>query len=778
MASADTPHFSLIDPTGQQDHLVAQQSSEPDELATFSVLANPDTIAGTQVRNSVEAENSEIVDRLRAELQRRAKQVEDLSRDRATTQSAKASTEDRIEKLSNATQQLRNSDDTSLQRLLHAAHRARRQVQEQLRGRDAELEASRHERVQLCDALQKIQREFESLQRGSESQSKERARVRSLKSDLGTTDRDNRRLTDECNTLRRALVEAKREVCEANKASQRSKEVLAETRSRVMAREAEASALRGALSTNQQQAQSWECDNEGLQAALSIAGETLEARRAELKALKAELATAIDENQKQELRTATLDNELAAAREFSEQQTRDLSQMKSTLPRLEKDLVEHKLEIDMLSSRRDERETEIARLRESLTQTQMRRDAVADDLTTERQALALARNRAVEREATLATLRETLTTIGKAASAIPLSGAGAAVPAASPRAVETPLSAVAREPEIDLVTPSKPAIELSVAPPSEDADADSAEFAALRDSIASEEPGLLSQIPQAAVQEPPPIFHSWRDRQIAKKLAPLGVTGADDYFVGRIERLLGANPQEVKQILSLGGEDASFELRIARGLRQRDHDNFRIHFPESHSEHAAEIVRQASQAGLDRELVPYSRGEAGTLDDSEIHAIISDGALSRSDRIESLVEALARATNRGALLVVAERIGTAGSQTAREMGDRIWQLMPERYKLNRLTQQSDPNYWNESTSPQGCADLLSLLRAHFLFEDFASFGHLVNRFVDLEIGPNFDPEDDRDRRFIEQIASLDEAKLDAGALTPLHMVARLSARNR
>ncbi len=111
------------------------------------------------------------------------------------------------------------------------------------------------------------------------------------------------------------------------------------------------------------------------------------------------------------------------------------------------------------------------------------------------------------------------------------------------------------------------------------------------------------------------------------------------------------------------------------------------------------------------------------------------------------------------------------------MGDRIWQLMPERYKLDRVTGQSEPHYWNDAMATTSNADLLAILRAHFVFEDFASFGHLVDRFVSREIGPNFDPSDDRDRRFIEQIANLDEAKLDAGTLEPLHMVARLSTRN-
>ena len=73
---------------------------------------------------------------------------------------------------------------------------------------------------------------------------------------------------------------------------------------------------------------------------------------------------------------------------------------------------------------------------------------------------------------------------------------------------------------------------------------------------------------------------------------------------------------------------------------------------------------------------------------------------------------------------------------------------------------------------------LASVRVQFDFVEFASFGHLVDRFVGREIGPNFDPEDERDLRFVEQIATLDEAKLESGALPPRHMITKLELPQR
>ena len=67
--------------------------------------------------------------------------------------------------------------------------------------------------------------------------------------------------------------------------------------------------------------------------------------------------------------------------------------------------------------------------------------------------------------------------------------------------------------------------------------------------------------------------------------------------------------------------------------------------------------------------------------------------------------------------------------------------------------------------------LLPLLQQRFDLSPTAAFGHLATRFVGPEIGPNFDPDRQRDRRFIDQVASLDEGRIESGVLDPIYLVA-------
>lgn len=874
MTSADTSHTtnsrSPDDEALLRDaNILIDQDREQNELANFAALADPDTIAGTSVaidhnaRTRIERENSDLVGRLRAELQRRAKQVENLSRDLSSNQTAKTETEERLRDLSDEVAQVRTSigerershkettqpkslgapdkrsgaqtnkpapfasarpvehEAGTLRRLLHAAHNTRRALEEQLTERDSELEKTRAKQTKLRDTVQALRQECES-------QAEARAQTQGQKTKLENQSAEIRSLNEECDNLRRSLVQAQRVAAEAEKSSQRTKDAMGDTRNRVTTREAEANALRSALATNQMQAQARECENEELRAALSIASQTLESRRAELKSCKLELTAATEKLQRVELQNSALDNELAAQNQLSNQQSSELSQMNLTLPRLEQNLSDRSSEIELMRARLEERNNEVAELRESLTQTQMRRDCLADDLATEQQALARARSRGAEREATLANLRETLASIGKAATVLPTGDLANAKSLPANRQPKSRIAEIA-QPEFD---GSPPGVAGAATDLSGFSDLVSAEdgqstresdeierevssgiidikdiqdvnnikdIDKTADSMRTEHPstefeptngpesrqvdvtdkrghGLLSLIPIRTIAEPVEMFHSWRDKQIAKKLAPLGISGIDDFFIYIVSPLLEAESDKLVHVLSLGGTDPEFELQIARGLRRQGHERFRIHFPEVDSAHGREILSKASQLGLDQELVSLSQDKAPALGAGEFQAIISDGALSSSKSLDALMEALVASANDGVRIAVSERVGTANSRTAREMGDRIWQLMPERYKLNRLTQENESNYWTQEAGLAGDSDLLSNLRAHFVFEDFASFGHLVDRFVSPEIGPNFDPNDERDRRFIEQISNLDEAKLDSGALDPLHMVARLTAR--
>lgn len=751
-------------------------------LAGFAALADPDSIAGGGGHaRQADGERDEVVARLNAELQRRAKQIEDLSTGLAKPKPNSIDADE----LTSVRQEV-----TALKQQLDASNSAAREAHEQLAERDVALETSRRDQNQLRRTLERMQREFEDY-------ASERTRVRELSTDLSNRNTSLQMLTEERDGLRGTVASIRKDVDQANQEYRHTKELLAETRERLVARETDANALRGALVANQKQAQSRDCEINELKTALSIASETLASRRAELSTLRSVHADAIEQLDQANERGLSLTQSLESDRAALHERVNELQSRTDQISRMQRELDERKAEITRLREQRDHRNRENETLRVRLEQAEETSESIARELDHERNQLTTERERATLREQTLGALHETLASIGKAVSSAPSVEADAAPqgvapePESEPRIVDPPdetllpqaVQTQTADHDEDAEFDATPEAILEADPA--EAHAEEAEFEALSSLVATSGesgsaieslPPLVNLVPRRGQRQRPAIFRDWRDQQIAKHLAPLGVTCATDYFARCIDPILEANPGKVIDLLSLGGDDFEFELRIAQNLRRRGHDAFRIHYPELELEQAAEMNHKAGLVGIDLELVPYMPGGAVQMEVTDFRAIMSDGALSRSEKIEPLIEVLRDAVARKTVLVVGESTGLVPNEVAKEMGDRIWQLMPERYKTNTLTGLPESHYWNTNVTAPMHPDLLALLRAHFKLEDYAAFGHLIDRFVGLEFGPNFDPDDERDRRFIDQIASLDATKLDAGAMEPLHLITRLTAR--
>ncbi len=72
-------------------------------------------------------------------------------------------------------------------------------------------------------------------------------------------------------------------------------------------------------------------------------------------------------------------------------------------------------------------------------------------------------------------------------------------------------------------------------------------------------------------------------------------------------------------------------------------------------------------------------------------------------------------------------------------------------------------------------DILPLLLDRFHFEFFYAFANVIDPFIDRGFGPNFDPEAEWDRAFIDRAHACDESGISSGALKPTHMLAVLTA---
>jgi hypothetical protein len=68
-------------------------------------------------------------------------------------------------------------------------------------------------------------------------------------------------------------------------------------------------------------------------------------------------------------------------------------------------------------------------------------------------------------------------------------------------------------------------------------------------------------------------------------------------------------------------------------------------------------------------------------------------------------------------------------------------------------------------------DILPLLTERFGFTFFLAFGNVISPFVDRSFGHHFDPAREWDRHFIDRVHARDQTEIEAGTITPTHMMA-------
>lgn len=283
-----------------------------------------------------------------------------------------------------------------------------------------------------------------------------------------------------------------------------------------------------------------------------------------------------------------------------------------------------------------------------------------------------------------------------------------------------------------------------------------------------------------------PIYRWWRDQRIAQSLAPLGVSSFDELMAQNVARLCEARPDDTISVVSLCGADPTLELRLARALEAAGHENYTIDCIDDREAWHGARDDQSYDAGFSDRVDSLAANAAELPRDQTIDVFIADGSLSNLADLPGFLGWLREAWKDDSVMVIGTPIGACAASEAPEHVetiDRIWNVMPDQYMHNHLTNSEQANFVPESPASDApgsggplapnATPLLPALVDEFCFEVFAPFGNLINAFVGPEIGANFDPEVEADRQFIETFAKLDEGQIDAGAVHPLHLVAVL-----
>ncbi len=287
------------------------------------------------------------------------------------------------------------------------------------------------------------------------------------------------------------------------------------------------------------------------------------------------------------------------------------------------------------------------------------------------------------------------------------------------------------------------------------------------------------------VHDLPPIFHYWSNRYLRPKFENLGFSGPDQFFEMYLADHCRAHPGRTLAVLSIGAGNCDLEVELARRLTDAGLHNFHVNCLDLNRAMLARGRKLAAESGLEKRFRFQAADFNRWTPDERYDVVIANQVLHHVQELEHLLSSIRAALADDGRLLTSDMIGRNGHlrwPEARAALEPFWTELPQAYKRNHLRHRIDDEFRDRDCSLDSfegirAQEILPLLVENFEFELFAPFGNLIFVFVERTYGPNFDPERDWDRAFIDRVADYDERAILAGELTPTQMIAALTLQD-
>lgn len=286
------------------------------------------------------------------------------------------------------------------------------------------------------------------------------------------------------------------------------------------------------------------------------------------------------------------------------------------------------------------------------------------------------------------------------------------------------------------------------------------------------------------VHDLPPIFHYWSNRHLRPILADCGIDDLEEFFLRYVRTACRRRAPRLAHVVSLGAGNGDVELRLGRRLRAEGIENLAIECVELNPDMLQRARTAAAAEGLAGRL-RFTECDAEDWRPRQAYDVcIAHQSLHHFSELEEIFERVQAAIGPDGVFLTSDVIGRNGHARWPEALTRvheIWRSLPDRCKYNHILKRHEELYENwdcSADSNEGirAQDILPLLSSRFHFEIFVAYGNLIDVFVDRAFGPNFDPDREEDRRLIDAVAEQDEALIDAGVLSPTHLIAAMRCR--
>ena len=291
---------------------------------------------------------------------------------------------------------------------------------------------------------------------------------------------------------------------------------------------------------------------------------------------------------------------------------------------------------------------------------------------------------------------------------------------------------------------------------------------------------------QTEVHDLPGIFHYWSNKWLRPQLETFGFSNPDQFFARYLQaaHAEAEKASRVARFASLGCGNCDTETRVAGLLVERGLRDFVIECIDINADMLARGRALAAAANVADHVVTVLGDFNDWRPQHAYDAVLANQSLHHVMNLEGLFATIESVLTAPGRFITSDMIGRNGHMRwpeALAIVHEFWSQLPASYRYNAQLMRNEELYENWDCSKEGfegirAQDILPLLVERFDFEFFMGYGNVIDPFIDRGFGPNFNADADWDRAFIDRVHARDAQEIDAGNITPTHMLAVMRRR--
>ncbi|MBF0099628.1 MAG: glycosyltransferase [Desulfobacterales bacterium] len=279
----------------------------------------------------------------------------------------------------------------------------------------------------------------------------------------------------------------------------------------------------------------------------------------------------------------------------------------------------------------------------------------------------------------------------------------------------------------------------------------------------------------SVLKDHPAILEFWQQKCLALKFQSFGFTDIASFYCNYIDKMSEIQGGDTCRIMYLYGDTdhISFSLSLIERMVRSGRHNIIMDWYSEDPECIDNAIAQSQQRGIGGHIRFICIQGASWDITYPYHIVIAHDVFKDLENIGSVLEVVRKHLDTKGYFLCYHRMDQEIFQPEAEHRlKELWDTVPDRYKYNHLTHQTDMEYPMLKKNEQSIS-IAMYLENYFHVDLLIFWGNLIETFIGNSYGFNFNVTDPLDRAFIERVHQIDESAIRDRIIKPVHQLAVL-----